>query len=267
MTPTEPKAERMPDIDFGRYSSPSANSFALEELQEAYWAMFREARRAREAEERWHELYRAEFDSIQETGAKWLANVKALDAKFAALEKERDIDRRHANEMETRALRLMRERDEARAEAGRYRLKYFKDGSSAESENRALRAQLEEARAELSALCDAAVEADLVCWGPAYDRVKAPGAAHRLRVLSQPWDKNSERSRAGWKLLDELRASRARVAQLEGALGKYSFHLRGCLRIATTTDMVRDQPPCTCGLDAALHPEPGGESSEGEETP
>lgn len=49
---------------------------------------------------------------------------------------------------------------------------------------------------------------------------------------------------------------RAKAERLTGALGKYGFHLRGCLSVATTTDMVREPPPCTCGLNAALRDDP-----------
>lgn len=44
------KQERMSDLDFGRYESPSANSLTLKELQNAYWAVVAECRRAREVE-------------------------------------------------------------------------------------------------------------------------------------------------------------------------------------------------------------------------
>lgn len=73
-------------------------------------------------------------------------------------------------------------------------------------------AQLE---AELAALSEAAMDADLWCWGPAYDREKAAQVAHRLRVLAQP---NRERTNAAWVLLDRLRKAEAQLAEAQAVL-------------------------------------------------
>jgi hypothetical protein len=74
-----------------------------------------------------------------------------------------------------------------------------------------LSAELQQRDAELAALSEAAMDADLHCWGPAFDN---PTVAHeyarRLRNLCQP---NRDRTNAAWVLLDKLTKLRAELRE------------------------------------------------------
>lgn len=70
--------------------------------------------------------------------------------------------------------------------------------------------------AELAVLSEAAMDADLHCWGPGFVSPEhAAPYAKALRLLCQP---NADRSNAAWKLLDDLRRLAAENAELTSGL-------------------------------------------------
>lgn len=88
------KQERMSDLDFGRYESPSANSLTLKESRSAYWAVVAECRRAREVEEELEAiLHDANSVPLSEVASEMAAlreNVDGTAALLVEAEKERD---------------------------------------------------------------------------------------------------------------------------------------------------------------------------------